>query len=187
MMTLEIGWWAQVSQVPQNKGLNTRTLGQKIVFGSSESDVRGWWAQVFEPFGPRVTMCLAVSQVTSSLHKKRCGRECLFRKKWANMLYGRDFTSDILWSGFLFKHFLVERSLPEKTVANVSPRNLFGSAFFSDIFGRTCLQTFLAKEFSSKRRCGRECLFRKNGQTCYVVEISLLIFFGRDFSSNIFW
>ena len=71
----------------------------------------------------------------------------------AKILFGRDFSSDIFWSGFFFKHFSVGMSLQKKS--------------------------------------GRSCLFRKKWwrmslQRFCLVEISLLIFFGRDFSSNLF-
>ena len=55
------------------------------------------------------------------------------QEKLTNMLFGRDFSSDIFWSGFLSLQIFFGRAVSsEKKVANVSPRSLFASDFFSD-------------------------------------------------------
>ena len=66
--------------------------------------------------------------------QKISGRACLFRKKnGAKILFGRDFSSDIFWSGFFFKHFSVGMSLQKKSgIEHVSSEKKGGECLCKD-------------------------------------------------------
>lgn len=73
------------------------------------------------------------------------------QEKLANMLFGRDFASDTFWSEFLFKYFLVERSLSKKRWRTSHQGICLAAMFFLIFFRRLYLQTIVGKEFSSKK------------------------------------
>ena len=76
-------------------------------------------------------------------------------------------------------------------VENVSAKILFGRDFFSDIFWAEFFFKPFSVGMSLQKNSGRECLFRKKWwrmslQRFCLVEISLLIFFGRIFLQTFF-
>ena len=82
-------------------------------------------------------------------------------------------------------------SLQKKKVENVSAKILLGRDFFSDIFWAEFFFKPFSVGMSLQKISGRACLFQKKWwrmslQRFCLVEISFLIFFGRNFSSNLF-
>ena len=94
------------------------------------------------------------------------------QEKWANMLCGRDFTSDFFWPGFLFKSFGRAVFSGKKRSWRTSHQGIFLAAmFFLICFGRVLFQHFWVRMSVQKKVWWRMFLQKRMG-------------FGGDFSSD---